>query len=687
MKLRELFQELTEVQKELGIAPVLICGGTARDKYMDKLENISDVDLTNGEKTMDYLSQELVIQLRKKYNVTRKIHKDHSTIFVGKLKLDFSSNFMVPNIDAILAKLGVTNPTDLQREMYSRDFTCNSLLLTLDLKQILDPTKRGGQDIDAKKVKTCLAPEITLVSYKNRVIRAIYLACKLGFDIDDSIIEYVLKNPASAKIATEKTVIDKLNAAFDKDADRASYYLTKMNIWNQVPIIEKAAPYYNQSLKNTTKLAYYQGGGGVNEPTPGKPKYDVDPAIVVQPHFEEPFYYNYDYLDTEGIDGQPQYGPGSGWAHMNEFKSIKDFLDFRRKRLKNKYVADDSYIDDSSANYKERVDKMKIRASLLSKIIKTAKKEEPETVPVIEPDNNCFFYAAIIAALNPKLKLMKGRHTGQHKEDTAHFWVESEDGKITDPTASQYKEGHVEDGKQIDVRKNIDAITGHKLFSSLPEKYQKRIKALSKDENDGPNFDYGSGLYMNMDKYKSIKDFEKNKPKGQGAFYNDDNNIDFPVDIQSDTTAESQAGPILGDSETYLKPAVIGPSVDGNPNDGIIPGSVGLGDFTTYPQSNQLSGFMDSSLPQNDFEGKPPTELDFGRDYTEDVEFPGTLNEDDLESLEHKYLTPSETDLFGLPDGIDPISDEDADVTVNNKNTYYGTPDTGRQMYEDKWNI
>jgi hypothetical protein len=96
---------------------------------------------------------------------------------------------------------------------------------------------------------------------------------------------------------------------------------------------------------------------------------------------------------------------------------------------------------------------------------------------------------------------------------------------------------------------------------------------------------------------------------------------------------------------------------------------------------------MDSSLPQNDFEGKPPTELDFGRDYTEDVEFPGTLNEDDLESLEHKYLTPSETDLFGLPDGIDPVSDEDADVTVNNKNTYYGTPDTGRQMYDDKWNI
>jgi hypothetical protein len=75
------------------------------------------------------------------------------------------------------------------------------------------------------------------------------------------------------------------------------------------------------------KKAYYQG---TEEPTPGKKQYKSDPAILVQPRFEEPFYRNYDYMDTEGIDGEPQYGPGSGWNHVMEHKSIKEFLDFRR---------------------------------------------------------------------------------------------------------------------------------------------------------------------------------------------------------------------------------------------------------------------------------------------------------------------------------------------------------------------
>src|SRR5271166_4525721 len=106
------------------------------------------------------------------------------------------------------------------------------------------------------------------------------------------------------------------------------------------------------------KRSYYQGGGGVNEPTPGEKKYKVDKAITVQPRFVEPFYRNYDLYDVPGVDGPAKHGPGSGYSHMNEFKSIKDFLEYRRQRLRAKYVADDSYIEDKPANYKERVSKM-----------------------------------------------------------------------------------------------------------------------------------------------------------------------------------------------------------------------------------------------------------------------------------------------------------------------------------------
>ncbi len=246
---------MKRVQEEIGAATPYICGGTPRDKYMGKLENIADLDITTGDKTVDYLSQEFYIEFRKKYNVTRKTMEDgHSSIFVGSLKVDFSSNFMVHNIDHYLQQLGIETPNNMQREMFSRDFTCNSLLLGLDLKQTLDPTKRGFKDIKERKIRTCLAPEITLTSNRNRVVRAIYLASKLDFDLDDAIINYVSKNPQTVKISTEKSMTEKLNEAFTKDADKASYLITKMNLWNYIPVTEKVYPYYMQHSKGKVNV-------------------------------------------------------------------------------------------------------------------------------------------------------------------------------------------------------------------------------------------------------------------------------------------------------------------------------------------------------------------------------------------------------------------------------------------------
>lgn len=233
------------MQKTIGASNPYICGGTPRDKYMGRLDNISDIDITTGDKTVDYLSQEFELELRKNYNVTRKSMPDgHSTIFIGNLKIDFSSNYNVPNIDQILATKGINNPTSLQKEMYSRDFTCNTLLMNIDLKSIMDPIHRGFQDIKEKKIRTCLDPKITLTNNRNRVIRAIYLACKLGFDLDESIISFVKQNPQTIKISTEKSLSEKLNEAFEKDAEKASLLLTKMNLWNYIPITEKVYPYY-----------------------------------------------------------------------------------------------------------------------------------------------------------------------------------------------------------------------------------------------------------------------------------------------------------------------------------------------------------------------------------------------------------------------------------------------------------
>lgn len=241
---------MKEVQQKIGASEPYICGGTPRDRYLKHLERISDLDITTGDKTVDYLSQEYAIVLKRQFNIERKSMPDgHSTIFIGNLKMDFSSNFNVPGIENILKNMGIVNPTDMQKEMFSRDFTCNSLLLALDLKNVVDPTNRGFKDIDDRKIKTCLSPDITLSTNRNRVIRSIYLACKLGFDIDESIVKFVQKNPQSVKISTEKVLTEKLNDAFKWDADKAVFYLNKMDLWNYVPITEIMYPYYKKNIK------------------------------------------------------------------------------------------------------------------------------------------------------------------------------------------------------------------------------------------------------------------------------------------------------------------------------------------------------------------------------------------------------------------------------------------------------
>jgi hypothetical protein len=123
------------------------------------------------------------------------------------------------------------------------------------------------------------------------------------------------------------------------------------------------------------KIAYYQGGGGVNEPTPKKKKYKSEVAIVMQPRFKEPLFKNYDLYDVPGVDGPAKHGPGEGlYQNMSKYKSVNDFLNQKHKRNKHKYKSDDSYIQDDGSITKSQKKSNKIarRMMLLSCLVKTA---------------------------------------------------------------------------------------------------------------------------------------------------------------------------------------------------------------------------------------------------------------------------------------------------------------------------
>ena len=130
MKLRSLLALITQVQTTSNISPIFITGGIARDKALDKLngthllKNINDIDLTTGDNTIHSLAKNLGIELGKSYSIkTRELDDGHSSIFLGKLKIDCSSNFILPGIEQALKAKGIANPSDIQKECFSRDFT------------------------------------------------------------------------------------------------------------------------------------------------------------------------------------------------------------------------------------------------------------------------------------------------------------------------------------------------------------------------------------------------------------------------------------------------------------------------------------------------------------------------------------------------------------------------------------
>jgi hypothetical protein len=358
------------------------------------------------------------------------------------------------------------------------------------------------------------------------------------------------------------------------------------------------------------KKAYYQGGGGVNEPTPGKKKYKSDTAITVQPRFVEPFYRNYDLYTIPGME---DVGPGTGWHGLQNYKSVQEFLEARRARLRPRYIADDSWILDNGKKTKKNPD-IKARAAIFVKLLKTA---------------------------GPNYDLGKG------------LYQEMNDGKVDSVEEFREEDNHGPGAFFADD--NAD----HML---PPKEHGTRI------------YDWKNSPYQG-------------KPKAPKK--HDSNNIDFPIDDQIHT------GPITGDSGHYEKPIKLGPA--GDPElDGIMPGTENEGEFESYPYSAQLGGFLDKYLPDADQDGKPASSLDFGHDLTNDdapvgrpygKDSDAPMDEDHLDKLEEKYvLRPAETEIYGLPDGVDPEA-KDADQTIQTENPDYGITDSGRQMYEDKWNI
>lgn len=258
MKFTELLHKIKDVQKKSGTSTPYLCGGIPRDKVLNfNKDKVSDIDITTGDESIFNLAKEVFIELSKQYSVISKAGTDgHISIYLGNTKVDFSSNFRSPTILEILKSKEI-DPTPMNQEIYSRDFTCNSLLLDFDLKTILDPTGRGLQDIKDKKIKTILKPEVCFNDNKNRIIRVIYLAAKLDFDVDPEIISFIKENKNLVLQVEQSYTTKLLNKAFEFNPQKSAELLRQMDLWDIIPISNMIYPFYKANVKQAQFFRNY----------------------------------------------------------------------------------------------------------------------------------------------------------------------------------------------------------------------------------------------------------------------------------------------------------------------------------------------------------------------------------------------------------------------------------------------
>ncbi len=190
MKLLELLSAINKIAKDNKLAKPYIVGGAPRDIVLKQPNLIKDIDITCGNDDSLTLAQKCAQNIEG--SIVNLFNDGHARLIYEDYKIDFSNNFKLKNIDEILSKeFKIKSPNDMEKELYSRDFTINTLLMSLNLEDFVDITKRGVADIKDKVIDTILEPEITLGNDYKRVVRAIYLAAKLDFELSERVSTFI----------------------------------------------------------------------------------------------------------------------------------------------------------------------------------------------------------------------------------------------------------------------------------------------------------------------------------------------------------------------------------------------------------------------------------------------------------------------------------------------------------------
>jgi len=238
MTLEQIYDKILKICKENYIKEPFVVGGVPRDLYLGLSEGSSkDADLTTNDADSSRLGITLAYDIGNRF---RMFGDGHVSVYSEAGALDFSGNF-ISDLASEYAKKEFRIDDKGLLEVYSRDFTINTLHKRLMDDEIIDLIGSAKKDLDKKLVRTIVPPEITFGDDLRRLFRAISFAARLNFSIDGSIIDFARNNKdilskEKGGVLRDAFITSIIGEAVGKNADIALGYLVDMELLPSVPL-------------------------------------------------------------------------------------------------------------------------------------------------------------------------------------------------------------------------------------------------------------------------------------------------------------------------------------------------------------------------------------------------------------------------------------------------------------------
>jgi len=204
----EAFELVRTSADELG-QEVYVVGGFVRDYLLGRTQKNdfdfvvvgSGIDLAN--KVHSKAKGASKLSVFKRFGTAMFKWEDTELEFVGARRESYSEDSRKPFVE----------DGSLEDDQKRRDFTINALAISLNSEtfgELIDPFN-GVEDLEAKIIRTPLAPDVTYSDDPLRMMRAIRFAAQLDFEIEEKSFQAIKENAKRIKIVSNERVMDEFH--------------------------------------------------------------------------------------------------------------------------------------------------------------------------------------------------------------------------------------------------------------------------------------------------------------------------------------------------------------------------------------------------------------------------------------------------------------------------------------------